>query len=417
MKKLVKPSVINGTQMAPASKSMMQRAIAIAALAEGTSTLLNYTSCNDSDAALEIAHNLGAEVSVNGTTITIKGGFAPRAKHLNCGEAGLGIRMFTPIAALSKTEMILEGEGSLTRRPITMLEAPLAELGVQISTNGGYVPITLTGPLKGGAAFVDGSVSSQMLTGMLIALPMAENDTLLTVKDLKSKPYIDMTLEIMAAFGVTVTHDNYKTFSIKGKQKYRACEYAVEGDWSGASFPLAAAGISGSVKVTNLRSDSKQADMAFLEALRRAGAAVEQTADWVKVTKTQLNAFEFDANECPDLFPPLVSLAANCSGTTKLYGVGRLKHKESDRATVLKEEFTKLGISVVLDGDCMLVTGGQIKAATMYAHNDHRIAMTAAVAALNADGPILIENAECIAKSYPGFYEDFASIGGDVSEM
>lgn len=417
MKKLVKPSVINGSLMAPASKSMMQRAIAIAALAEGTSTLLNYTSCNDSDAALEIARNLGAEVSVAGTTITIKGGFAPRSKHLNCGEAGLGIRMFTPIAALSRTEMILEGEGSLTRRPITMLEAPLSELGVKISTNGGYVPITLTGPLKGGAAYVDGSVSSQMLTGMLIALPMAENDTLLTVKDLKSKPYIDMTLEIMAAFGVSVTHDNYKTFSIKGKQKYRACEYAVEGDWSGASFPLAAAGISGSVKVTNLRSDSKQADMAFLEALRSAGATVEQTADWVKVAKNKLNAFEFDANECPDLFPPLVSLAANCAGTTKLYGVGRLKHKESDRATVLKDEFTKLGISVVLDGDCMLVTGGPIKGATMYAHNDHRIAMTAAVAALNADGPMLIENAECIAKSYPGFYEDFASIGGDVSEI
>ena len=417
MKKLVKPSVINGSQMAPASKSMMQRAIAIAALAEGTSTLLNYTSCNDSDAALQIAFNLGADVSVNGTTVTIQGGFAPRHKHLNCGEAGLGIRMFTPIAALSKTEMILEGEGSLTRRPITMLEAPLQELGITFSSNGGYVPITLTGPLKGGAAFVDGSVSSQMLTGMLIALPMAENDTVLTVKDLKSKPYIDMTLEIMAAFGVEVTHDKYQTFNIKGNQKYRACEYAVEGDWSGASFPLAAAAISGSVKVTNLRSDSKQADMAFLEALRRAGALVEQTADWVKVTKSSLNAFEFDANECPDLFPPLVSLAANCKGTTKLYGVGRLKHKESDRATVLKQEFTKLEIKIEIEGDCMSVTGGKIKAAPMYAHNDHRIAMTAAVAALNADGPIEIENAESIDKSYPGFFVDFASIGGDVTDL
>lgn len=417
MKKLVKPSAVNGTQMAPASKSMMQRAIAIASLADGTSILRNYTSCNDSDAALKIAENFGADVTVEGTDVTIKGGFNPKSNTLNCGEAGLGIRMFTPIASLSKTEMILEGEGSLKTRPITMLEAPLSELGVDIKTNNGYVPITLTGPLKGGAAFVDGSVSSQMLTGMLIALPMAQNDTVLTVKDLKSKPYIDMTLEIMEAFGVKVEHDNYKTFTIKGNQTYKACDYSVEGDWSGASFPLAAAGISGEVTVTNLRNDSKQADIAFLEALKSAGASVEQANDYVKVTKKELNAFEFDANECPDLFPPLVSLAANCSGVTKLYGVGRLKHKESDRATVLKEEFTKVGVKVELDGDCMMVTGGSIIGAPMYAHNDHRIAMTAAVAALNATAPIEIENAECIGKSYPGFYDDFASIGASVEDI
>jgi len=417
MKKLVKPSAVNGTQMAPASKSMMQRAIAIAALADGTSVLHNYTPCNDSDAALKIAENLGATVTVSGTDVTIAGGFSPVRSRLNCGEAGLGIRMFTPIASLANHEMVLEGEGSLKTRPVTMLEGPLGELGVDIKTNNGFVPITLNGPLKGGAAFIDGSMSSQMLTGMLIALPLAQNDTVLTVKDLKSKPYIDMTLEIMADFGITVTHDNYKTFSIKGNQQYKAREYAVEGDWSGASFPLAAAGISGSVTVTNLRSDSKQADIAFLEALRRAGASVQQNPDSVTVQKKQLNAFEFDANECPDLFPPLVSLAANCSGVTKLYGVGRLKHKESDRATVLKDEFAKLGVQVDIDDDCMRVTGGPISGAPMFAHNDHRIAMTAAVAALNADTPIEIENAECIDKSYPGFYDDFASIGAIVEDL
>lgn len=414
MNKQVKPSTINGTIPAPASKSMMQRAIAIATLAKGTSILYNYTPCNDSDTALEISASLGATVSVEGTTVTIDGGMNPKVEEFSCGEAGLGIRMFTPIASLWNKKMTLHGEGSLQRRPISMLEQPLTQLGVDIKTNNGFVPITVQGPLQGKYADVDGSISSQMLTGMLIALPLAANDTTLNVKDLTSKPYIDMTLDIVKDFGVNISHDNYKTFTIKGNQNYKAREYNVEGDWSGASFLLVAGALGGEVTVSNIRSNSLQADLQILEAIKSAGAIIECTNTNILIKKDKLQAFEFDATECPDLFPPLVSLACHCEGVSIFKGVSRLKHKESDRATVLKTEFAKIGTRIELDGDTMYVYGKTVTGGTIHANNDHRIAMAAAVAAILAKEPIDIENAECIAKSYPGFYEDFAKIGGNV---
>ena len=414
MNKQVKPSTINGTIPAPASKSMMQRAIAIATLAKGKSILYNYTPCNDSDTALEISASLGATVSVEGTTVTIDGGMNPKVEEFSCGEAGLGIRMFTPIASLWNKKMTLHGEGSLQRRPISMLEQPLSQLGVDIKTNNGFVPITVQGPLLGKYADVDGSISSQMLTGMLIALPLAANDTTLNVKDLTSKPYIDMTLDIVKDFGVNISHENYKTFTIKGNQSYKAREYNVEGDWSGASFLLVAGALGGEVTVSNIRSNSLQADLQILEAIKRAGAIIECTNTNILIKKDKLQAFEFDATECPDLFPPLVSLACHCEGVSTFKGVSRLKHKESDRATVLKTEFAKIGTKIELDGDTMYVYGKTVTGGTIHANNDHRIAMAAAVAAILAKEPIDIENADCIAKSYPGFYEDFAKIGGIV---
>jgi len=415
MNKVVKYSEIRGTIAAPASKSMMQRAIAIATLAKGTSVLYNYTPCNDSDTALKISASLGAKVTVDGTTITIEGGMNPKVSEFSCGEAGLGIRMFTPIASLWNIKITLHGEGSLKNRPISMLEQPLTQLGVQITTNNGFVPITVQGPLQGKYADVDGSISSQMLTGMLIALPLAANDTTLKVKDLTSKPYIDMTLDIVKDFGVHISHDNYKIFSIIGKQNYTACHYNVEGDWSGASFLLVAGALGGEVTVTNIRSNSLQADVQILDAIKSAGATIMCANKNISVKRNKLKAFSFDATECPDLFPPLVALACHCKGITKIQGVSRLKHKESDRATVLKTEFAKIGTIIDIDGDEMFVHGGTVKGGTMHANNDHRIAMAAAVAAICSPSPIEIENTECIAKSYPAFFYDFAVIGGVVS--
>lgn len=414
MIKTIRSSIIKGNIPAPASKSMMQRAIAIATLAKGKSVLYNYTPCNDSDTALEIAEKLGASVSVSGTTVTIIGGLNPKTTELSCGEAGLGIRMFTPIASLCHKPITLHGEGSLKKRPVSMLEQPLTQLGAKIITTNGYVPITVQGPLQGRYADVDGSISSQMLTGMLIALPLAVNDTTLNVKDLTSKPYIDMTLDIVKDFGITISHDNYKTFSIQGNQKYNTCEYNVEGDWSGAAFLLVAGALGGEITVSNLRPDSLQADLQILEALRRAGAEIVFNQNIITIKKNKLESFEFDATECPDLFPPLVSLACHCRGTSIFKGVSRLKHKESDRAMVLKTEFAKIGTRIDIDGDIMYVHGQTVVGGTLHANNDHRIAMAGAVAGILASEPVTVENAECIAKSYPGFYDDFATIGGII---
>jgi len=263
---------------------------------------------------------------------------------------------------------------------------------------------------------VDGSVSSQLLTGLLMALPRARGDSRLKVKDLKSTPYIDMTLELLERFGVFVQHAGYETFSIKGNQTYSCEEYSVEGDWSGAAFLLIAGAVGGSVTVTGLDIASPQADRKILDALRAAGAGVKLSGNTVEVVNKELRGFEFDATHCPDLFPPLVVLACNCTGTTVLTGVERLVHKESNRAAALEKEFSSLGAVIRIDGNRMEIDGVTLDGGVIDSHNDHRIAMAGAVAALNARGDVTVRGYECVAKSYPDFFEDLSFIGGDVYE-
>lgn len=388
----------------------MQRAIAISALAQGTSRLYGYSPSNDSDAALRIAENLGATVSVDGEQVIITGGLNPKTLTLNCGEAGLGIRMFTPIASLWHEAITLQGEGSLKKRPVDVLEAPLRQLGVQITTNNGFVPVQVCGPMLGGYANVDGSLSSQILTGLLIAAPYARKDVILCVNDLKSKPYIDITLDMMKKFGVSVGRHDYDSFVVPAEQTYMAQDFCVEGDWSGAAFLLVAAALNGDVTVENISMDSCQADKAIVDALQKAGAKVVVNENSISVSHSKLQAFSFDATECPDLFPPLVSLAAHCDGMTTIQGVSRLAHKESNRALVLQTEFAKLGTKIDLDGDTMIIYGGTLQGGKMHANNDHRIAMAGAVAALLAKSSVEIENPECVAKSYPEFWDDLEKL-------
>jgi 3-phosphoshikimate 1-carboxyvinyltransferase len=395
---------------------MMQRAIAAALLAETPTKILNPTYSNDSKAALRVVEALGARVQMDENEIPIKGGLNPTGEILNCGEAGLSIRMFSPIAALWHERLTLTGEGSLLSRPVSMIEAPLKQLGVEVSSTDGCPPLMVKGPLQGGEAVVDGSVSSQLLTGLLMALPKAPKDSRLTVIDLKSTPYIDMTLALLKAFGVEVEHSNYQSFFIKGNQTYNIGEYRVEGDWSGASFLLTAGALGGSVTVTGLDTHSPQADRKIVEALMAAGAWVKMIGNFVEVAKRNLKAFDFDATHCPDLFPPLVALACNCKGTTVLTGVERLMHKESNRAMALEKEFSSLGAVVRIEGDRMEIKGKKLKGGTIDSHNDHRIAMAGAVAAINAEEDVTIQGYECVAKSYPDFFEDFSKIGGIVYE-
>ncbi|MCP5053229.1 MAG: 3-phosphoshikimate 1-carboxyvinyltransferase [bacterium] len=422
MTKSIKPSVIKGKVIAPASKSMMQRAIAASLLSKTPVRLSNLTYSNDSSASLSVIEGLGASVERGEHEVVIGGRLNPSTETLHCGESGLGIRMFSPIAALWHEPLTLTGEGSLLKRPVTMMEKPLKQLGVAVVTTDGCPPLTVTGPLRGGEAAVDGSVSSQFLTGLLMALPYAGGDSRLTVKDLKSKPYIDMTVAFLKRFGVVVCHDNYETFYIKGNQTYRlggdSGAYRVEGDWSGAAFLLAAGAVGGEVIVSGLDMNSPQADRKILEALEAAGASVRLKGAEVEVRgrRGSLRAFEFDATHCPDLFPPLVALACNCEGTTVLTGVERLIHKESNRAVALEKEFTALGGDVRVTGNRMEIVGKRLSGGVMDSHNDHRIAMAGAVAAINAEDDVIINGYRCVAKSYPGFFGDFQSIGGNVYE-
>ena len=416
MEIIIVPSELQGTVRAPSSKSMTQRAIAAAILTEGQSTIINPSDCNDSVAAKSIAASLGADISVIPNGLNITGSGKLKENILNCGESGLAIRMFSPVAALYPCEITMTGSGSLKNRPMTMIKDTLTQLGVRCSSNKGLLPLIIQGPLKGGKCITDGSVSSQLLTGLLMALPVAPGDSEITVLNLKSKPYIDLTLQVLDKFGISVVNDNYSRFTISGSQKYKATVMEVESDWSGGAFLLVAGAVNGDVSVTGLRSDSRQSDKTILTALDRAGARMKITENSVRVSKSELRSFEFDATEAPDLFPPLTALASYCTGISGIKGVSRLIHKESDRAKALMEEFGKMNIKVEIKEDYMLITGGKVKGAVVNSHNDHRIAMAEAVAALGASGSVTIENPRCVAKSYTAFFEDLRTLGANISD-
>jgi 3-phosphoshikimate 1-carboxyvinyltransferase len=416
----------------------MQRAVACALLAEGESLLRSPGRSADCLAALSVARALGATILDRGDAIAIRGTGAiglrgsaadgtstadyPSARTLrvSCGESGLCIRMFSPIAALFSRVIELGAEGSLARRPVAMVEAPLVQLGAECGTASGLPPVRVRGPLRGGRAEVDGRASSQLLTGLLIALPLAESDSELEVEGLSSRGYVELTLDTMRAFGVRAERDAaFRRFSIPGGQAYRAAGFTVEGDWSGAAFLLVAGALAASgapLVVRGLDAGSSQPDRAIVEALRSCGASVEVVAGEIRVGRDRLDAFDFDATDCPDLFPPLAALALACEGMTSLRGAERLRGKESDRAAALSEEFAKLGARIEVEGDLMRVfgvgrsKGGALAGGSVDSRGDHRIAMAAAVASLFCGAPVEIAGSECVAKSWPTFFEDLAAV-------
>ncbi|MDE5708352.1 MAG: 3-phosphoshikimate 1-carboxyvinyltransferase [Alistipes sp.] len=408
----VPPGHVAGALTPPCSKSYAQRALAASLLSEERSVLHHVEFCDDTRSALRCIEMLGAEVqTIDEHTLAIRGGVHPRSRMLPVGESGLAARLFTPIAALGNEKIRIEGEKSLLQRPMQMMIEPLRQLGAEVSDNEGFLPFEVCGPLRGGTVRVDGSVSSQFITGLLLALPLAAEDSTLHVERAVSTPYLDMTVDAAARFGVEICHNDYSEFYIPGGQRYRGTDFAIEGDWSAAAMLLVAGATAGELTVRNVSVLSKQADTAICEALVHAGAAVIDEPHSITAAHRPLKAFEFDATHCPDLFPALAALAAAAEGVSILHGTSRLRHKECDRAEAIREEYGKLGIEVDLDKeDVMRIRGGEIRAAEVRSHGDHRMAMSLAVAALRASGPVRIEGAECVAKSYPDFFDDLRKI-------
>ena len=395
----------------PCSKSYAQRALAAALLTEGETVLRNLDFCDDTISAISVIETLGAKVErLDERTVKVYGGLAPKSSTLNVGESGLATRMFTPIASLCNKPITIEGRGTLLYRPMNMMIEPLRKLGVEVRDGGGRLPVEVCGPMKGGEIDVDGSVSSQFLTGLLMALPLVEEDTTIAVANAVSKPYLDMTIDLASKFGVNIQHNDYEEFYVEGGQKYEAADLVIEGDWSAAAMLLVAGAIAGKITLTNVSMLSKQADVAICDALVRAGALVTSEPNSITVEHRELVAFEFNATQCPDLFPALAALAAAAEGESVIYGTHRLEHKESNRAETIAEEYKKLGIEVRLEGDAMYIKGGEIHSAEVVSHNDHRIAMSLAVSALRSDGELMIRNAECVAKSFPDFFAVLESL-------
>ena len=427
----------------PVSKSFAQRAIVAAALAEGTSHLHGYTPCGDNESALNVARSLGAKVEVDGTEVTITGIAAAAGcldmPVLNVGESGLLSRMMIPVMAqLCPDGVTYEAEKTLTSRPLTGSKEIMEAFGAEMSDI--CMPLKVTGPLKAGRAEISGKHGSQIISGLLMALPFADKNSSVIVKDPKSIPYTFITLEVLKKFGIKIGNDmlggpdfmasggdwslcTEMVFKVKGGQKYKAADIDLEGDWSAAANFLVAGAIFGNVEIEGLDTTSLQADLSIMDILMDAGASLSQLdGDKGDITaqRAPLKAFAVDASNCPDLFPIVSVLAAFCQGTSRLAGVGRLANKESDRATAIVDMLTQMGVAVTVEGDEMvieghglaqrLLNGTLLKGGSYTSHHDHRMVMALKVAALGADSPIVIDDVDCVAKSFPQFHGLFEKL-------
>ncbi len=445
---------IGGDQVhMPVSKSFAQRAVIAAALADGVSHLKGYSSCGDNDAALDVARELGAEVELDGDMLTIKGISASLGclskERLHVGESGLLTRMMLPLMAqLSSSSVELTGEKTLLGRPLTGAKEILTAFEVNACPSGPSsaedeplrVPMTISGPLKAGRAEISGKHGSQLISGLLMALPFADRNSSLIVHEPKSIPYMFITLEVLKKFGIKTGNDmlggrdflesdgdwslcTEMVFKIKGGQKYKAADIDLEGDWSAAANFLVAGALFGRTEIEGLDTTSLQADLSIMDILMDAGASLSQTdgeRGTVTAQRAPLRAFNVDASNCPDLFPIISVLAAFCQGKSRIEGVGRLANKESDRAQAILQMLTQMGVSAEIEGDALLVEGfslaerllgkGLLRGGSYTSRHDHRMVMALKVAALGADGPIEIDDEDCVAKSFPGFHETYKLI-------
>ena len=465
----------------PCSKSFAQRAIIAAALSEGVSVLRGYSPCGDNESSIAVARALGAEVTVglsyasgnvakDGSALTIKGIGAKRnslkLNTLHTGESGLLTRMMIPLlSVLNDGDIRVTGEKTLTGRPLKGAPEIMSAFGVRLVQAGEraeaanvavascvnesaaqgpsevFVPLDINGSLNAGKASISGISGSQIISGLLMALPLLDEDTVIELNNPKSIPYLFITMDVMKAFGVKVWCDmeggeefaeskdwsdcTAITFHIKGGQAYKAADMDIEGDWSSAANFLVAGAVFGRVELTGLDTKSLQADLSIMDILMEAGASLSQMGDddpkgLIHVQRAPLSAFEVDAANCPDLFPIVAVLAAFCEGTSRIAGVGRLANKESDRGKAILEMLTKMGVNAKIAGDKLIVEGHSLarrslthtllRGGSFTSHHDHRMVMALRVAAIGADSPIEIDDTQCVAKSFPTFGELFGKL-------
>ena len=429
-----------GRQM-PASKSFAQRAILAAALAEGSSHLRGYSPCGDSEAALRVAEALGAKVVKEGSDLTITG-IGARCRQLaldrlDTGESGLLTRLCVPVlAAVGPGDFTVEGHGTLLQRPLGGAADIMAAFGVLLGNTGSregkeiYVPLSVKGHLIPGTADVPGKGGSQLISGLLMALPLCDKDSQLHVSDPKSIPYMYITLDVLRHFGIQTRSEMEGdaqlleaedwssctgiSFKVRGRQHYRSADFAIEGDWSAAANLLVAGAVFGSAELVGMDTKSLQADLTIIDILVEAGAVVSQLEEGtVCVRKAPLEAFHQDLNNAPDLFPIVAVLAAFCAGESRIGGVGRLAAKESNRAEAILQMLQQMGVEASIQGDelvvfgesltARLLNGRLLKGGEYTSRHDHRMVMALKVASLGTESPIVIDDEACVGKSFPGF--------------
>ncbi len=455
----------------PSSKSFAQRAVIAAALADGTSILEGYSPCGDTDAAIGVARSLGATVTVEGSTLTITGAGGNDAEaggnvagtggnvadnaSFFTGESGLLTRLMIPLsAALYRHPVTIEGTGTLIGRPLKGAAGILAPFGTVLkpleaqgkNPDGTIpdpkVPLTVNGPLLAGKADISGKDGSQLVSGLLMALPLLDEDTVIHVHDPRSIPYMFITMDVLRRFGIKIASEMEGdedfmetqdwslctgiTFKIKGRQKYSPASFQIEGDWSAAANFLVAGALFGRVRLSSLDTTSLQADISIMDILMDAGASISQLnaeggeedhKGIITVQRAPLRAFESDLNNCPDLFPIVSVLAAYCHGKNRLKGFKRLEGKESNRGEAILDMLTRMGVEAWAEDDelivvgesleCRFLSGNLLKGGQYTTSHDHRMAMALSVASLATDTPVEMDDTDCLAKSFPGFTDTF----------
>jgi 3-phosphoshikimate 1-carboxyvinyltransferase len=413
------PFVPNGTVNVPPSKSDVHRAIICAAMANGVSRISPVALSNDIKATIGCIKALGAEAVLENNVLTVDGTnmYKNKTALLDCGESGSTLRFFIPIAAVGNVNATFVGKGKLPQRPIGIFTEALPKAGTTCKTEGG-LPLEIKGQLKSGIFEIPGNVSSQFITGLLLALPILEGDSeIVLTSPLESVGYIAMTIRTMKQFGVNIQATE-KGWHIKGGQSYKTCDYTTDGDWSQAAFFMVLGAVSGKVTVKGVAKDSTQGDKKCAEILARFGAKVTQLDNEVTVEKGELKAITIDASQIPDLVPVLSVCAAFAEGTTKIINAERLRIKECDRLKATAELLNNLGGKVKELSDGLEITGvSSLKGGNVNGYNDHRIVMSAAVCAARSDEDITATFAMSINKSYPDFYIDYNSIGGKANVL
>lgn len=413
---IIKPKLLEGNINIPPSKSLAHRAIIAASLANGRSIIKNVDYSSDILATIEGMRGLGANILVEGDTLTIDGSFPKRVKQIiNAKESGSTLRFLIPISMLAEDKITFRGENNLVNRPLDVYTNIFDEKNIKYHVGQKALPLTIYDNLVPGEYRFRGDISSQFITGLLYSLPLLEEDSkIILTTPLESIGYVDLTIDVLAKFGIEIINKGYSEFIIKGNQEYRAYNYTVEGDYSQAAFFLVSDALGSKITINGLNPSSIQGDKKILNDLISFGLTVSKTLTEINVCgKPKGTKISF--KHSPDLAPALSVLASLSQGESLFIDAERLRIKESDRISSMINELTKLGARVSETLDTMSFLGvEELKGGTVDSHNDHRIAMALAIASTRAKDEVRITNAECVKKSYPNFWEDFISLGGEI---
>ena len=410
------------TVQIPPSKSLAHRWIVCASLADGVSRLDNIAYSEDILATMEGMRRLGAQIEAGEHSVTIRGISGPPCvegeEPVDCNESGSTLRFLIPLCSLSGRPVAFTGRNRLLKRPQGVYEALYRERGLSFVQDG--EKIAVQGALAPGRYELDGNVSSQFISGLLFALPLLPEDSVIAIRPpVESRSYLELTMQAMEQFGVTARFTDAHTLHIPGGQTYRPHSGAVEGDFSQLAFFAVLGAAAGDIRCIGVRPDSRQGDKVILDILRQAGASVQECPGGYLVQKGALTGMQIDLADCPDLGPILMVLAGCAQGETHISHVARLRYKESDRIAAMQQELEAFGVSMRAEEDDIFLPGGGLRPCKreLWAHTDHRIAMSMAVAAVCSGAPAVLAGAECVRKSYPGFFEDLQAVGIPVEVL